>query len=89
MMADKLNNRLSVVTPQKLSATGDALLASSADILDASKLATFGRQSRRSTTVRHSGPVNGIQTRFAMETASFTLYWGGTQLVLVILWLYV
>ena len=86
LVADKLNNRLSVVSPQALAAAGDAALASTAQ-MDTVRRVTFesgkfARQSRRSTTVRRSAPVNSVRASFVMETASFMLYSGSTLLVL-------
>ena len=85
LVADKLNNRLSVVSPQTLAAAGDAAFASTAELGAATRRVTFdsGRlalQPRRSS-VRRPAAVNSIRASFAMESASFTLYSSSTLLV--------
>ena len=86
LVADKINQRLSVVSPQTLAAAGDAALVSAIDTRRVTfEGGKFSRQSRRSTIVRHSTAVNSVRASFVMETASFSLYSGSTSLVLRVL----
>jgi len=96
-MSNRLNERLSVVTPAAslaAAAGGDAAITSnnvsmSNSAAGASRHVTIDgggggkstRQTRRSTTQRRTGPVYSVRTRLALETASFTLYSGTTNLV--------
>jgi len=85
-VAERVNRRLSVASPRKLTAAGNSALAGSRDCDVIGDTVKVNRSKSTGTdyskTEPNSSLVNSVQASMVLESATVTLYWGATPLVI-------